>query len=362
MDEKVYRSMKEKIREIECKEQNKYTLQYLKEEEYDKWDKFVEKSPQGTIFSSSKWLEIITSLGGEFKILTCYKGEELIGGVSFVERREKRFKYIFIPKFTPFGGILCQDTSSLNYKKQSIIQHDVASSIIPELLATYDKISIAHHISYDDIRPFSWNNFTQEIRYTYVVDLSDIEGLWNNLEYDTKSEIRKAKKNNIKITLEDDISEFYLLYKATYERQKRVPSVSIDFMENLYTKLKALNKTQMYFARDGNNELVAIVFIIIDNKRAYYQFGATHPELRRSGGGSLALWTVFEDLHGKVKEIDLVGANTPSIARFKRGFGGELKHYFAVNKINSPSLTLYQNLNEIKTYIKNKITHFLGIK
>ncbi|MEW6608393.1 MAG: GNAT family N-acetyltransferase [bacterium] len=336
---------------IEESVEEKYTTRYLGKDEYDKWDEFVQKSPQGTIFSSSKWLEIITSLSGEFKILTCYKGDELIGGISFVERKEKRFKYIFIPKFTPYGGILCKDPSSLSYKKRITLQRDVANTIIPELIKTYDKITMAHHISYEDIRPFTWNNFTHEVRYTYIINIEDLSYVWDNMESTTIRNIKKARKENIEVTPQEDIDEFYQLYEVTYKKQGLQPS-SPELMANVYTKLKSLNQAQMYFARDVNRELIAGVFIVTDNKRAYYLFGASHPTLRSSGGASLTFWTVFEHLSGKIKELDLVGANTPSIEKFKRGFGGELKHYFAVSKINSIALAISQNINEIKSRIK----------
>jgi hypothetical protein len=69
-----------------------------------------------------------------------------------------------------------------------------------------------------------------------------------------------------------------------------------------------------------------------DTKRAYYIFGASNPEKIGDGASSLTLWTAFENLSPRFKEIDMVGANDYKIALFKRGFGGRLVPYFLVAK------------------------------
>ena len=49
------------------------------------WDDFVAASPQGTVFSTTEWLNAASSAqGGEPHIMGVWKEDQLIAGISFV--------------------------------------------------------------------------------------------------------------------------------------------------------------------------------------------------------------------------------------------------------------------------------------
>ena len=63
----------------------------------------------------------------------------------------------------------------------------------------------------------------------------------------------------------------------------------------------------------------------INKEKAYWLMAGSTARGKKKGIPSLLLWQIIEDLHKMgFKELDMVGANTPSIAFFKRGFGGKL--------------------------------------
>src|SRR5205823_9304662 len=56
--------------------------------EYEGWNAFVESSPQGSVYSTSTYLSALCSaLGVRFRILAAKRGDELLGGVAFVEQQ-----------------------------------------------------------------------------------------------------------------------------------------------------------------------------------------------------------------------------------------------------------------------------------
>ena len=59
------------------------TVRELQPAQLSIWDRFVEQSPQGTIFSESLWLEIC---GLPFRGFACYKGDVIVGGVAANKR------------------------------------------------------------------------------------------------------------------------------------------------------------------------------------------------------------------------------------------------------------------------------------
>ena len=169
----------------------------LTEERYKEWNEFVESSPQGTFFSTTKWLKL---LGLPFKIYGYYKGNNLLGGMaSFVQPAP----------LTPFQGILVADLP-MKYVSQLSFHNEVANALI-EVAPT----KFYNHYTFPDIRPFKWAGWDIDIRYTFVVDLTDMTKLWESLEKQTRYEITHAHKT-YECFMTPDIGVFNSLYSETF--------------------------------------------------------------------------------------------------------------------------------------------------
>ena len=63
------------------------SVNVLSEEEYDDWAHLVADSPDGSIYATAQYLEILCRAAGrEFRILGVRRGDRLIGGVPLYER------------------------------------------------------------------------------------------------------------------------------------------------------------------------------------------------------------------------------------------------------------------------------------
>ncbi len=249
------------------------------------WDKFVETSPQGTLFSSTKWCQLFND---PFSIYGCYKGEELQGGlIGF--HTDKGFFSGGYP-VTQFQGILLKPGLEDKY------------SITEELIKSVpDKATILNSYLLPDIRPMLWEGWKPIIRYTYVIKNPDIA----RLEKDTRYDILHDKQE----CWDGTVSEFYPLYGVTFKRKKLLVPVSFEWM------LKFADAFNPSIKMTPSNAAMTIE----DNKRAYYIFGA-------SDGSKSSARIVWEAIKDK-PEVDTVGANNKEIALYKRGFGGCLTPY-----------------------------------
>ena len=69
------------------------------------------------------------------------------------------------------------------------------------------------------------------------------------------------------------------------------------------------------------------------NKKAYRWSAASHTEFKDTGATSLLLYEIFQDLKNRgFKEINLMAANTPHLAKFISSFNPELVAYYSVDK------------------------------
>ena len=63
----------------------------------------------------------------------------------------------------------------------------------------------------------------------------------------------------------------------------------------------------MFGSFTADKELGSMAFFGIDNKRAYYLFGANDPELRDTHTGTAVLWDAFKILNQSgIKEVDIL--------------------------------------------------------
>lgn len=156
------------------------------------------------------------------------------------------------------------------------------------------------------------NNMKKNTRKTYIVDISNPKKAWASFEKRTRYTIRKAEKNSI--------LRFSKFQKHSFLRQKHDNKFSDKWVSDLFFLLKKYNMGKLYLLPEAG-ALVAWV----DKKRAYWIMGGSTARGKKAGMPSLLVWLMIQDLHRMgFKELDMVGANTPSIAFFKRGFGGKL--------------------------------------
>ncbi len=285
---------------------------YVKElTDFKTWDSFVESSEQGTVFSTTKWLTLFDL---PFKIYGYYKSGKLFGGMANFNKPAP---------LTPFQGILISgENSQMKYSTQMSLHNEVSKALIE-----YAPNQFYNHWQFPDIRVFKWANWQVDIRYTYVVDLTDMDKLWEGLEKQTRYEINHARKT-YNTFMTSDVGAFNSLYSETFKRKGIERPVNSEMLQRLCWVFNAV-----IFCSSTLDSIGSMAVVIEDNKRAYYLLGASDDIGHTS---SLTLWTVFEKSAGAgIKEIDLVGCNNEQIGMFKRGFGGYLTPYFGVTRRQS---------------------------
>lgn len=274
------------------------------------WDSFVELSEQGTIFCKSAWLSLFNT---PFKIYGYFKGYNLLGGICGFERLNgTTFDSGCKVLLTPFQGILTHLMP--NAKKQAVetMHHEIADALLDQL--KYEHIGISNHYTYQDIRPFTWRKFEHIIRYTYIIDVGDLDKLWTDLEKQTRYEINR----DTSVIGQPKLEDFDRLYTLTFQRKELERPLSSEFIFNLAQKfphiLLGTEKSMVYF--------------IWDNKRAYYILGASD-----GTGSAKVLWEGLKKMNELgYKEVDCVGCNSREVGRFKRGFGGRLTPYYCATR------------------------------
>jgi len=309
----------------------------------ENWDKFVDNSINGTIFSKSYYLKATNS---NYKLFYCYKKKELRAAIAVVESEDK--KNIILNNFIIYNGIMYnKPTNKQNHSQQLSEQFKIQTFIAEEFTRLYKNIEMSLHPSLVDIRAFLWVNYGEdksqykpELRYTTYINISDFNtsknlkdiSLYKKASVSRRQQIRYAIKKDYVTKVINDIDIFINFYNLTMKRQNiNAKESTLKQMKSLMQILINNNVAKLYASYNELDEISSMAFFGFDNKRAYYIFGANNPEKRDGHSGTNVLWEAFYDLNKiGINEVDLEGVNSPKRGWFKLSFGGDIMPYYKV--------------------------------
>lgn len=308
---------------------SKYRIEQIKSSDYEMWDDFVERSPQGCIFCKSWWLDAVAM--GNFQIIGAFDRERLVGGIPLI-RKNKRDGHYGMPPLTQTLGILLPDIQG-KYVGTITKQKKIIDTIV-DGIGDPDYFSQNFHYNYQNWLPFMWKGYKQTTRYTYVIqDISDKSVIWAGFAKNIKSDINKAKNAGVRIVDNCyDRKTFWDLYKKIFDRQKMITPINYHFFEQLDRCLEKRNKRKIFFAVGRDSAIHAAAYIVWDKDYAYYLMGGADAELRKSGATSLCLWEAIQFAPRVARKFDFEGSVVKNIERFFRAFGGLQTPYFQISK------------------------------
>lgn len=116
-------------------------------------------------------------------------------------------------------------------------------------------------------------------------------------------------------------------------------------------KEKAL---KFFGIKDKENNLHAVVGVLIDNNIAYLIFNGYDSNYSKYCFNSFLIHQVIENLSDDCTQFDFEGSMIPGIEKFYRGFGGQLTPYFQIWKSDLIHLLTNQLLSLLKKIIYRK--------
>jgi hypothetical protein len=311
------------------------------------WDSFVEESPQGTIFSSSLYLDAV---GRKYERFFVCKGDEIKAAFCCIitdDERECELDDLVI-----YNSLMFRNDPAQKETKARSERFEITEFVIEALDKRFDKIELSLALQFEDLRPFLWHNyhspnlkdkFKVDLRYTSYIDISELKEnkneeetiLFKKLDTIRQRNIREARKKGAYTEIGREIDLFIEFYENLMISQQ-YPALhkKLEHMSRLVNKLINNNKAIMVLTRNSSGKIIYITIFCFDSKRAYYLFGAGDGQASDRYKGTIGFWDGFKILskHCHINEIDMEGVNSPQRGWFKLSFGGDLRPYYQVHK------------------------------
>ncbi|WP_436930551.1 GNAT family N-acetyltransferase [Halosimplex halobium] len=311
----------------------------LDADEFDEWDRAVDRSPEATVFHRSAVLERLADYtGAELYPLVGYKGQEPVGILPLFEVEKGPMRAAFSPPpaaWAEYLGPARLNMAKLSRRKAERRHQGLLDGCFEYVDETIDPAitRIDTGPRYDDVRPFQWGGYEVEPQYTYVVELTDEADLLDRFSSDARSNIDTSYDADYTVRAEGERAVGRILdqVERRYREQDRPVSMPRRFIDDLAVALPD-EQLRPYVCRvDG--EFVGGILALADDDTVYRWIGGVRPERDVAlPVNDLLDWRVMTDaLADGRSRYDLVGAGAERINEYKAKFDPVLETSYRVH-------------------------------
>ena len=284
------------------------------------------------------WLETAASEGARLRAFALEQDGNWIGTCPFFDSRRGPLRTwmspgtgLGIPFLGPTLGLPRRGSHAAPERRW----HELGDALVRYIGSNGPRsfVRIIAGPSLGDVRPFVWGGYRVTPRYTYRLDLSGSEGdLRARADREARRWIHIADKQ---LTFRDggslDAAWIVSELAKRYEAQGRRLPFGSEYVRRLFDRLPAGSLRTELVAREGRPVTGLIVVDEPDTVRHW--IGGFRPNPPEPGAGEYLIWrSALRARELGKSSLDLLGANTPAIVRFKRKFGPELRTHFMVEK------------------------------
>ncbi|AHG04432.1 hypothetical protein HALDL1_13130 [Halobacterium sp. DL1] len=306
----------------------------------EQWNDLVERAPESTPFHRIEALETLENhSAATLHPLAGFKGQEPVGlfPVFTVSKGPMTAAYSPPPGLRVYNlGPLRLNMGKLKRRKRDRRHRRFIEAAIEwvEQREAPQYWNLRTTLGYEDSRPFHWNDYEVEPRYTYVVDLdASPDELLQRFSSDLRGKLRKEYDDvDYEITEGGPraISEIVEMTRERHREQGESYPVTSAFVSELADRLPK-GAIRPYVCRiDGELAGGLIDVESADTAGAWIANGKTDAPIPVN---DLLEWRVCRDAMDRgLTSFDLMGANHERIYSYKAKFGPSLEQYFSVKK------------------------------
>jgi hypothetical protein len=305
---------------------------FLGPTEFSNWDALVSKSPHGTVFHHSWWLE---ATGYDFDILVCRDAGQVVAGIPLPRKRRAGLTLLHSPALTPYLGPIFDLSTSEGASEEVSLMRQLGESLA-RAIKGYDSFSYTAGASAPDLQGFLWAGYQAELGYTFRFEAGTaVDQVLRGMAKGQRGALVKAQRSQTIVTVENEIDALLELNKQTFARQ----GLSLPYPENLLRRLwaaaRARGLAKIYLSRSLHGTFVAGLLAVHDARTTYMLLEGVSPEGRSLGGVALVEWQVLQETLLAGRAYDYEGSELRNVEPRLRHWGAVPKPVWRLERAGS---------------------------
>ncbi len=313
-------------------------------EELDTWEKFLRAPTNLTdIFGSREWgTTLAEASGARFKVHAVIEKDRVVGGVAGHQQRFLGLKVLMPAPLAPYNGWQQIGMKGFDASKQERFIGGAQKALAVFLRHEYHLVSLQNNPAIIDLRGFLWSGFYLEERFTFKVDLGLRDALWQGLNADVRTKVRKGERLGWEIKINEDLEALLTVLEETERRQGFSHAYDQGTLRTLCRKLLDRGAARIFTAH-VQGAPVAGVAVLQDRHGVLHEWLAgTCIGEDTAGAFQYLFWRILDfylEAGEGWRQMDMDGAGIQGISYMKSHFGGRL---LPVTHVMSPGLAMLQ--------------------
>ena len=306
-------------------------IHYIKRKQLDvaKYDTCIKLAANSRIYAYSWYLDIVADA---WDVL-------VLGDYLAVMPLPKRKKYFIDYVYTPFW--VAELGVFFRKELNSDLYQEVIIAFINDMKKRFSQIDILLNFSNKNM------NISYPVKLSQRLDISkEYEVIFKNYRKGRKSDLSKARRNNLQIKWNDDTKNLIVLHKENVgNKLNSFKDRDYAVLEQLIEEAKIRKIGKIISVFDINNQLLASTFILKNKSVITALVTASDLKFRKNGATSFLYNGVIKEYSNKDYIFDFAGSSVTSIAEFFKSFGAKDVKKFHVSKYHC----LYYFAKKLKT-------------
>ncbi|NND71911.1 MAG: GNAT family N-acetyltransferase [Rhodothermales bacterium] len=278
----------------------------------------------------------------EPEVLFIERGSDILAACTLFVRQTGPFSKAGLAPFLPFTPFIFRS----EIRQTDVNQHrSVLDSVEVFLRQKYDQVRIHLPLSVADPRTFQWAGWSVSPLFTPVGFLPDCADVTTWSKGTAKLVEMHASQFDIS-NHKDNVAHVVRLVAESYSRNERTLPERPERMHELISELTDAGLALPYLARSrssGASE-AGVIALRDAGQACYWLAGST-----KGPAMTVLIATLLNDLVASgCTSIDFVGANTATIAEFKRHFNTALRTYYACSITPSVGVSTIDLLRRLR--------------
>lgn len=303
----------------------------------EKYGKFCEMN-YVPIYSQPWWMDAVC--GPEnWDVWLFEGGGNVLAAMPYYFETRGTYRYITKAPLTQTNGILFEKIPGRKLVSEAELQERIINAACAHIKELgVDVYEQQYSPSFQNWQPFFWNNYTNALRYTYIIrDTKNWEEVEGNISANYRKNIRKGQRLTT-VSICTDKDAFYTEHERIFLRQGKRCPFSRALWNRLYDACITHEAGQAFWAMDAEGNLHALLFLVWDQRSAYQLLGGYMAEFSSSQAYPAICYHGIHLAHEKGLAYDFEGSMIRPFAAAIRQFGGVPTPYYRIRKVFNPEI------------------------